>query len=115
MILKAKLIQIGNSLWIIIPREDLDHIEIKHQVNVITKGDDIYLEVITDDMEYWDEPMGVITKEAIKPENVITKPPRKQEVITPITKEETNPFLKKPFNTQWCSKHSAMKGSCGCK
>ena len=44
------------------------------------------------------------------------------EVRTKESVEEEKPTLvrtlpleKKSFNTDWCSKHDAMKGTCGCK
>lgn len=49
--------------------------------------------------------LEVITKGGETQQKVITEPVKEQKVITQT----------KSFNTQWCSKHDAMKGSCGCK
>ena len=59
---KAKLRKLGNSIGIIMPRDVITHIEKEHNVVVITAGDDIYLEVITEDEPYWEAPYGVITE-----------------------------------------------------
>ena len=52
-------------------------------------GDELELQVITNDP----------TDDPIEPE-------AEPSVITPI---------KEKFNTQWCSKHTTMKGNCKCK
>ncbi len=86
MSFKAKLRKIGNSQGVYIP------------TNVITGyniGDIVELEVITSKNTKVITPDIVITKKGIVPKKVITP--------------------KKVFNTTWCSKHDAMKGSCGCK
>jgi antitoxin component of MazEF toxin-antitoxin module len=57
---KSKLRKIGNSLGIIIPKDVITYIEDKNEVNIITAGDYVCLEVITDDLDYCDLPEGII-------------------------------------------------------
>lgn len=85
MTFKAKLRKIGNSLGVITPKE-----------------------VITDYKEG-----DVIT---LTLEKVITSKPGK-EIYTPenIQRLGMKAIRRPKFNTNWCSKHSVMKGSCGCK
>ena len=70
MIFKVKLRKIGNSLGVIIPKKVLEYIEDEWSVNVITVGDSIYLNVITDDKEYVDLPCGVITSSEVVKKNI---------------------------------------------
>ena len=64
-------------------------------------------------------PTDVITRLGIKIGDVITfsilEENETPDVITPKKeiKAEALP-IKKPFNANWCSKHSVYKGTCGC-
>ncbi len=78
----------------------------KAKLRIIGNSQGIYIpkEVITgynigDEIE-----LEVITKRG-KGETMSPK------VITPVLADLVE---KKPFNTKWCDKHSAYKGSCGC-
>jgi len=105
---KAKLRKIGNSLGILIPKEVITFIESKWGVDVITKGDTIYLEVITDDKNMMDLPCGVITE---KEKDVITKEESAPKVIT-----SKKVATKKSGRFELCPKHpGSMKITCGCK
>jgi len=44
--------------------------------------------------------------------SVRTKEGKEENKPTPV---RTLPLERKSFNTAWCSKHDAMKGTCGCK
>ncbi len=63
-------------------------------------------------------PASVLKEERkIKGDIIIlyTSPGEKEtaDIIMPKIKAEALP-IKKPFNANWCSKHSVYKGTCGC-